>query len=50
MQFLAGRIFSSAAIACRQNVLQHAERASKPLSHVGAAAMPSPGKHRLWDW
>lgn len=45
MQFLAGRIFSSAAIACRQSVLQHAETASRASAHVGAAAMPSPGKH-----
>lgn len=45
MQFLAGRIFSSAAIACRQSVLQHAETASRASAHVGAAAVPSPGKH-----
>lgn len=43
MQFLAGRIFSSAAIACRQSVQQHAETAGR-ASHAGWELLPCPAR------
>lgn len=47
MQFLAGRVFSSAAVACGQNVLQHAGTAGRAgIITPGSSCRAQPRKTR----